>query len=416
MSKKLIWTQIKVKLGKIKAWEGNPRYSTKAQAERIIASEKKFGQPLPFILNPEQDGVYPLIDGHQRLMAWVTVYGDDYEMDAVVSNRVIEGEEKQEFIITMHEGATGSWNWDKISGWDTKKLEGWGLNEAKKKEWDNSANNLKEMLASEEEHADAEPQTDRAEELQEIWGVQVGDLWVIGEHRLICGDCTDAAVVARLMGVERADIGIHDPPYGMRLDTDWSDAKSSLELSIGKRIFGGKKYSEVIGDDKDYDPSFLIEADYSNELFLFGADYYAERIQNRDGGSWLVWDKRLDDSADKMYGSCFELCWSKKKHKRDIVRIKWAGVFGVESEPERKRFHPTQKPVSLYEWMLNKYSKAGELSIDFYLGVGSHMIASQNLSRRCYAAEIAPKYVAVSLQRMADAFPELLIEKLTLHN
>ena len=156
------WKPIRVRLGQIKAWEENPRLSTKAQAERIIASEKKFGQPLPFLLAPELDGRYPLLDGHQRLAAWITIYGEDYEMDANVASRPLTDEEHKELIITLHTGATGQWDWNSLSGWDAGDLQGWGMDNKVLDEWNNDANNLKELLAAEEEHK-ADPRKTLAE-------------------------------------------------------------------------------------------------------------------------------------------------------------------------------------------------------------------------------------------------------------
>lgn len=148
---KLKWIPTRVKLGQMKAWEGNPRMSTKAQAKRIIDSEKTFGQPVPFILNPLKDGMYPLLDGHQRLAAWFTVYGADYEMDAMVANRELTEAEHKQLIITLHTGATGEWNWQTLSGWNAGELQEWGMNADTLKQWNNDANNLKEMLGSEGE-------------------------------------------------------------------------------------------------------------------------------------------------------------------------------------------------------------------------------------------------------------------------
>jgi len=145
------WTPRRVRLGQIQAWEGNPRMSTKAQAQRIIASEKKFGQPVPFLLAPEVDGRFLLYDGHQRLAAWFTVYGADYEMDAMVADRPLTENEHKELIITLHTGATGSWNWDTLSAWKPAELQEWGMNEDALKGWNNDANNLKEMLNAEGE-------------------------------------------------------------------------------------------------------------------------------------------------------------------------------------------------------------------------------------------------------------------------
>lgn len=246
------------------------------------------------------------------------------------------------------------------------------------------------------------PPVDKAEELREQWGTELGQLWALGQHRVVCGDCTDRAVVERVMGGERADLEIHDPPYGMRLDTDWSNAKSRLDFAAENPFFGGKNHKPVHGDFADFDPSFLFDRQMPKELFLWGADYYAERIPNRNDGSWLVWDKRIDESADKMYGSCFETLWSIKKHKRDIIRVKWAGIFGTEHEPGHKRFHPTQKPVQVYKWIIERHSNIGDICADFYLGAGSHLIAAHQLSRRCYGIELDPGYVAVTLQRYLD--------------
>ena len=203
------WKPIKVKLGQIKAWDKNPRMSTKAQAQRIIASERKFGQPVPFLISPD----FLLYDGHQRLAAWFTVYGADYEMDAMQSDRPLSEDEHKELVITLHTGATGSWNWDALSGWSAGDLQEWGMNGDALKGWNNDANNLKELLTAEVDPVDAAPQIDRAAELQEKWQTASGQLWKLGDHRLLIGDCTVRENVDRLMGGERAELLFTSPPY-----------------------------------------------------------------------------------------------------------------------------------------------------------------------------------------------------------
>lgn len=151
MTDKLKWTQAKVRLGSIKAWAGNPRYSTRAQAQRLIDSERKFGQPLPFLLSPEVAGEYPLLDGHQRLAAWLTVYGAEHVVVAAVANRALTETEHRELVVTLHEGAQGSWNWDELSSWDASDLQAWGMDALTLKEWNTDALNLKELLGSEVE-------------------------------------------------------------------------------------------------------------------------------------------------------------------------------------------------------------------------------------------------------------------------
>ena len=229
----------------------------------------------------------------------------------------------------------------------------------------------------------------------------------IHSHRLMCGDSTNKADVELLMAGNKADMVFTDPPYGMNLDTDYSGMKNNLDFAKSKNFTGGKKYEQ--GKVDDFNPS-MIDAVLSidaKEMFLWGADYFAELLPCKNDGSWIVWDKRAngnddieeDYSSDKMYGSCFELCWSRNRHKRDIARVKWAGVFGTEQEFDHKRYHPTQKPIKLAEWFLKRYSKDGHIVIDLFGGSGSTLIACEQMDRICYGVELEEKFVDVAVER-----------------
>ena len=239
--------------------------------------------------------------------------------------------------------------------------------------------------------------------------IKVGDLIEIGRHRLLCGDSTKKEDVERLMDGGKADMVFTDPPYGMNLDTDYTGMESKFKGSKG-----GGKYDKVIGDNEDFHPELITcifqNYSYVKEIFIFGADYFPELLVEKQNGSWIVWDKRLDESADKMFGSSFELCWSKQKHKREIARIKWAGIFGMEKEDTKKRVHPTQKPVLLVQWFLNKWGEGNDIVSDLFLGSGSTMVACQTLDRTCYGMELEPLYCQVIINRMRKNFPELEIK------
>ena len=249
--------------------------------------------------------------------------------------------------------------------------------------------------------------------------IVLGDLFEIGEHRLLCGDSTDSDQVAKLMNGEKADMVFTDPPYGMKLDADYSGMKSE----IFKGGIGGKKYDNVKGDHEDFTEELIntIFACFNDckEIFIWGADYFAELLPNKNDGSWVVWDKRAngnddiaeDKSSDKMYGSTFELCWSKNKHKRDIARVKWAGIFGMPSQDTKGRVHPTQKPIELANWFFNKWGKDNDLVADLYLGGGTTMVAAHQLKRKCYGMELDPKYCQVIVDRMKKLDPSLEIKK-----
>lgn len=267
-------------------------------------------------------------------------------------------------------------------------------------------NELDEITADveKEEPPEESPPADKAAELQEKWQTQLGQIWQLGRHKIACIDSTDEEAIKTLIGKDVVGMIWADPPYGMKLDTDWSSAKSALRMLDGKGILGGRKYAPIKGDDFDFDPNNIPFLSKVKEVFLWGADYYAERLPDKNNGSWMVWDKRLDESADRMYGSCFELCWSKQKHKREVIRIKWAGVFGIEQEPDKRRYHPTQKPVALFEWVANKHFNEGGVVFDPFLGSGMSVIGAENIGDRItvIGCELAPEYIAVVIQRWVD--------------
>ena len=221
-----------------------------------------------------------------------------------------------------------------------------------------------------------------------------GDLWILGDHRLLCGDSTDVLAVERLMDGKKADMIYCDPPYGMKLNTDYSQLKGSAKSPNAK----GYKWKEVIGDDKDYDPSPLIAYFQDTpEQFWWGADYYFECLPRN--GSLLVWQKR--DKADaEMIGNDFEVCWSRQRHKKATFWKRWVGFDSVEKG--EKRVHPTQKPVDLHCWVFGQWGKSGDLVADLYGGSGSTLIACEKTSRHCRMMELDPAYCDVIVKRWED--------------
>jgi DNA modification methylase len=234
---------------------------------------------------------------------------------------------------------------------------------------------------------------------------KIGDLWLLDNHRVLCGDSTDDDTVKRLIDGNTIDVVFTDPPYGMNLDTDFS--KMTNKSKNFGTVNGGTNYEKGIVDT--FNPKMIdtILSINSRETFIWGVDYFAEFIKNKNNGSWIVWDKRAnnnddieqDYSSDKIYGSTFELCWSKIKHKRDMVRVKWAGVFGISNEDIKHRIHPTQKPLKLVDWFLKKYSNDNDKVLDLFGGSGSTLIATEQLNRQCYMMELDPKYIDVIVQR-----------------
>ena len=385
---KLKWTTVTKRIGELIPYGKNPRRLTDKQYDDLKQSLIKFSlAEIPVI-----DFDNTIIAGHMRLKVLAEIESPDFEVDVRVPNRKLTEKEFQEYNIRSNKN-TGEFDFDILANeFEIEDLIDWGFEEEELVGFADE-----EEPTGEEDATPAKPEIPRS---------QLGDLYELGNHRVLCGDSTDKEIVAVLMDGDKADVVYSDPPYGMGLNADWSGAKSRLDFAEAKNSFGGKKHNNVIGDHKDFKPELITTVfnnfDYCKEVFMWGADYYAELLQGKNDGSWVVWDKRLEDSADKMYGSCFELCWSKARHKRDIARVKWARIFGTEKEFDHKRYHPTQKPIALTEWFFDKWCEGLNLCVDLYLGAGGVLIACEKTKRRCYGMELDPVYVDVIVQRYVD--------------
>ena len=293
--------------------------------------------------------------------------------------------QKDEFIVKDNVGF-GEWDWDSLANeWDTEKLQDWGLD-----------------LPLDVSVQELEAEEDDYEIPNEInTDIVLGDLFEIGEHRLLCGDSTCSDTVAKLMDGEKADMVFTDPPYGMNLNTNYADIHKN---HIGE----AKNQSKIIGDDKDFNfLDFYSLFEYVKEQFWWGADYYKNQIHQE--GCFLVWDKTLGEHKDRI-GNEFEICWSKQTHKKVIDRIKWVGFIGLQKD-DGKRQHPSQKPIQLCVRYINDYSKENNIIIDLFLGSGSTMVASHQLKRKCYGMELDPKYCQVIIDRMKKLDPSLEIKR-----
>jgi site-specific DNA-methyltransferase (adenine-specific)/modification methylase len=214
----------------------------------------------------------------------------------------------------------------------------------------------------------------------------------IGNATLYLGDCLEI-----LPALEKADAVVTDPPYGMSLNADFSKMKNKNKF-MGKN--GGNKYDPIIGDNTPFDPAPLFSA--AGQFVFFGADYYLSRLP--PGGSLSVWDKRLTETADKMFGSCFETVWFYPSRRRDIIRYKWAGIFGTEKEDIKKRAHPAQKPARLMQDVILKLKSSPAVILDPYMGSGTTGIACIGLGRRFIGIEINEKYFNTACKRITEAW------------
>jgi site-specific DNA-methyltransferase (adenine-specific) len=202
----------------------------------------------------------------------------------------------------------------------------------------------------------------------------------IGDATLYLGDCLEIA--SRLRNV---DCVVSDPPYGMKWDTVTKRFSGGSEATRAKRSKGKTERRDIVGDDKPFDPTPWITYP---ECVLFGANHFADKLPR---GTTLVWIKR-NDAAFGTFLSDAEIAWRKGGHgvycRRDLSMAALA----------LKRVHPTQKPVSIMEWVIGRAGKA-PVVLDPYMGSGSTGIAALNLGRKFIGIEREPHYFDVACER-----------------
>jgi hypothetical protein len=226
--------------------------------------------------------------------------------------------------------------------------------------------------------------------------VKPGELYILGDHRLLCGDSTDSASVARLMNGEKADMVFTDPPYGA--DIVNRSGKLGGDKPFGNignmrgEIVKAGRYAPIVGDETTDTAKKAFQVLDAKTKVFWGAQYYAESLPPSSG--WIVWDKQTDGSLGDG-----ELAYTNQKKAIRIFQHKWSGMLKA-SERQERRCHPTQKPIALAEWVFENYGDPKTV-LDGFLGSGSALIACEKTNRKCFGMEIDPVYCGVILDRWA---------------
>ena len=242
---------------------------------------------------------------------------------------------------------------------------------------------------------------------------QLGDLWILGEHRLLCGDSTKAEDMERLMNGEKADMIFTDPPYGISLGFETPEQAKARN----RRVDGLKvKNDDLQGDD--------LQALLTDSLALAvaslnkgGAFYicspigkevrkFIQACEDNDlhYQSGLVWNKSSLCLSRHDYHPKHEIIhygWKKGDAHNWFTDRKQTSVYDFD-KPSRSESHPTSKPVELVSYFIGNVSKQGFLVIDSFLGSGSTLIAAEKTGRKCYGMELDLKYCDVIVKRWED--------------
>jgi site-specific DNA-methyltransferase (adenine-specific) len=338
-----------------------------------------------------------VLGGNMRLKACKEV--GLKEVFIVRANGLTE-QQKDEFIVKDNVGF-GEWDWDMLANeWDTDKLDEWGLDLP----FDVS---VQELEAEEDDYEiPNEIETD----------IVLGDLFEIGEHRLLCGDSTDSDSVAKLMNGDKADITFSSPPY-----------------NVGKTPNGNQQKYINDTDNKSNNEYVELLDNYSKNALLF-SDYLFSNIQSLAGNKIaliehlynlksvyadvMIWDKQTAEPAmaRKVLNSRFEYVYIfSNEAKRSIGKRDFRGtidnIFSLNSKQgkEYSKIHKATFPIQLPSLFIENFTENSIL--DLFLGTGSTMVASHQLKRKCYGMELDPKYCQVIIDRMKKLDANLVIKR-----
>lgn len=376
-----------VSINEVKPNPKNPRIIKDDKFQKLVKSIQEFPDMLnkrPLIVFTDVDGKYCVLGGNMRLKAIKELKYK--EVPVILADEWTE-EQKAEFLIKDNVGF-GEWDWDELQAdWDTEKLEEWGLDVP---EFDSPI----ELEAEEDEFDVPEGgiETD----------IVLGDLFEIGEHRLLCGDSTDSDSVAKLMNGEKADMVFTDPPYG-------------ISYKSNKR----KEEFEYIKNDDVIDCSFLPIIPINNNCALYiwtRWDVYSKWIelveQSYKVTSCIVWAKQAGGLGDlESFWNQHEFAIYAVNGKVKLRGKRQGNLWETEDHRSKEYIHPTQKPVELPGRAIEATSDIGNIIVDVFLGSGSTMVASHQLKRKCFGMELDPKYCQGIIDRMKKLDPSLVIKR-----
>jgi DNA modification methylase len=362
----------KVKINSIKTNPKNPRLIKDDKFKKLVKSIQEFPQMLelrPIVV--DENNI--ILGGNMRYKACIEA---GLKEIYILKAEDLTEQQKDEFIVKDNVGF-GEWDWDILANeWDTEKLTDWGLD-----------------LPLDVSVQELEAEEDDYEIPNEInTDIVLGDLFEIGEHRLLCGDSTDSDQVAMLMNGQKADMVFTDPPYGIGYEyNSHKDTKGEEYLKFCEEWFNVLQLNcELI----------IITTGWSYKKFWW----------NKEPSDELVWFDKTKQSGGRSYHlrktePIFIFGKIKEKYTWDILEIQSNRGDGM------RELHTCPKPIALISDIIKPQTINNSIILDVFLGSGTTMVASHQLKRKCYGMELDPKYCQVIIDRMKKLDPSLEIKR-----
>ena len=390
-------------IDKLVFYARNPRKNDSA-VDRMCSSIREFGFKIPVLARGDGE----VVDGHLRLKAArklgiseiPVILCDEWKPAQVKAfrlmvNRSVTWADWDETLLALELQELKESDFDlDLTGFDPGEIDG--------------------LLALEDdERANATPP------LPESPVSRPGDLWLLGPHRVLCGDPTTAEAVLRLLGERKPRLMVTDPPYGIELDSEWRDRAGlngcgPAEASYMKKRTAGHTETCISGDTRaDWSDAFALVASLEVAYVWHASKFTREVLDGllRIGflhHQQIVWNKGRTVLTRTLYWFAHEPCWFVRKKNAP-----WYGKAGENStvwnspspkfimggSDEEKYDHPTQKPIDLMRRPILNHLRRGELVFDPFLGSGTTLAAAELTERVCYGLELDPKYVDVVIAR-----------------
>ena len=374
----------KVSTGDLIPYARNSRTHSDTQVAQIAASIKEFGFINPVIV----DGDNGIIAGHGRVLAARKL---GLKEVPVIEADHLTDTQKRAYIIADNKLALNA-------GWDDEMLR-LEIAELDAMDFDVDllgfdADELSGLLDGEEQTTEGLTDPDDVPEVPVEPVTKPGDIWLLGNHRLMCGDSTSIDAVEALMAGAKADMVFTDPPYGVKYQSNWRKKSD--------------KFDVLLNDDQFLDITPIVEMFSTGWLFV----WTSWKVQTK----WIdifksfgyptnivIWHKPGGGIGDlkKTFTSDYEmaLVWHRGA---ELCGKRIGSVWTINKDGASTYVHPTQKPVALAEEALDKTTNSGAKVLDLFGGSGTTLIACEKNNRNCYAMELDPKYCDVIIKRWQE--------------
>ena len=380
----------------------NPRRNDGAVA-KMCDSIREFGFKIPCLVRSDGE----LIDGHLRLKAAHRL--GMTEIPVLLCDEWTPAQVKAFRLMVNRSATWADWDEDRLAqeleelracdfdlsltGFDTGEIDGYVLKEV--------------------------PPVDETPPLPPEPVSCMGDLWLCGPHRVLCGDATDSTAVSRLLGDRRPLLLVTDPPYGIELDSEWRDraglnGHGPTESGSIKPRTRGHRVTSISGDTRaDWSEAFALVPSLQVGYVWHASKFTREVLEGLlrigfEHHQQIIWDKERTVLTRTHYWFQHEPCWYVRRKnapwygkpgENSTVWTSPSPKFIMGGSGEDKYDHPTQKPVELMKKPILNHTRKGEIVYEPFLGSGTTLAAAELTGRVCCGLEVAPQYVDVVVER-----------------